>query len=277
MPHVIIANRKVHYELDDFTRPWQSAPTLLIQHGMGRNAQFWRDWPPRLGRDMRLIRRDLPGHGDSEAPPPGHTWRLQELVDQTVELLDAMKLERVHFLAESTAGMLGVMLASQHPDRLHSLILCACPTTIGPAAQAFFAGEHASWQVAIQTLGTGGWARWLGTQAGTMGTISETQREWVIEQFDRIPTHALVGYSRMVSSEDVAPLLEHVHTPTLVLSPTRSSATPPAQQEALTAAITGARRVVIDGSGHEIYADRAEACCAVVRELVASLSSVSQT
>lgn len=268
MPHVIVAQRKLHYELDDFTRPWESAETLLIQHGMGRNAQFWRDWPPALAREFRLIRRDLPGHGGSEAPPPEHLWSLQELVDQTVEFLDAMELERVHFLAESTAGMLGVMLAAQHPDRLRSLILCACPTTIGPAAQAFFAGEHANWQVALQTLGTGGWARWLATQGGTMGTISDAQREWVIDQFARIPTHALVGYSKMVSREDVTPLLKEIRTPTLVLSPTRSSATPLAQQQALAAAIHGATMVVIDGSGHEIYADRAETCCAAVREFL---------
>lgn len=272
MPYLTIAERKVHYELDDFTPPWQSAQTLLIQHGMCRNAQFWRDWPPALGREWRIIRRDLPGHGASEAPPENHSWRLEDLVTETIGFLDALNLERVHFLGESTAGMLGVMLAAHHPERLHSLILCASPTTIGPAAQAFFAGEYTSWQSAIQTLGTGGWGRWLASQGGTVGAMSEAQREWVIEQFARIPTHVLVGYSKMVSGTDVTSLLERVRAPTLILSPTRSSATPVAQQQALAGQIRGARMALIDGSGHEIYAERAEACCAAVREFLAALS-----
>ncbi len=268
MPFQWIAERKVHYELDDFTCPWRSSQVVFIQHGMGRNTNFWRDWPPRLGQTWRVVRRDLPGHGESEAPPPGTQWRLEDLVAQTIEFLDAMNLDRVHFLGESTAGMLGVMLAATHPERLHSLILCASPTTISPAAQAFFAGAHADWQTAIRTLGTGGWARWLANQPGTMGTIDPTQREWVIEQFARIPTHALVGYSEMISRSDVSSLLPGIRVPTLVLAPTRSAATPLAQQEAMAARIPNARIVVVDGSGHEIYADQPEVCCAAIREFL---------
>ena len=272
MPHLTVAGRQVHYEVDDFTKPWASADTLLIQHGMCRNTRFWRDWPPALARDWRIVRRDLPGHGDSQAPPPDHVWRLEELVDETVEFLDALKLERVHLLGESTGGMLAIVFAAKYPERLHSLILCASPTTIAPAAQKFFAGEHADWQTAIQTLGTREWGRWLISQGGTAGALSNAQREWVIEQIARIPTHVLVGYSRMISSTDVSASLERIRTPTLILSPTKSAATPPTQQEALADSIRGAQRVVIDGSGHEIYADRSDACCAAVRQFLQTLN-----
>jgi pimeloyl-ACP methyl ester carboxylesterase len=272
MPHLTVAGRQVHYEVDDFTKPWESAETLLIQHGMCRNTRFWRDWPPLLGRELRIVRRDLPGHGDSQAPPPDQVWRLEDLVAETVEFLDALKLERVHLLGESTGGMLAILFAARHPERLRSLILCASPTTIAPAAQKFFAGEHADWQTAIQTLGTREWGRWLISQGGTAGALGEAQREWVIEQIGRIPIHVLVGYSRMISSTDVTSSLGRIHTPTLLLSPTKSAATPPSQQQALAAGIRGAQRVVIDGSGHEIYADRAEACCEAIREFLKTLN-----
>lgn len=276
MPYLSIASRQVHYEVDDFTKPWVSPETLLIQHGMCRNTRFWRDWPPALGRHWRIIRRDLPGHGESQAPPPDQVWRLEELVSETVEFLDALKLERVHLLGESTGGMLAVMFAAHHPDRLHSLILCATPTTIGAAAQAFFAAGHADWQTALQRLGTREWGRWLISQTGTAGALSETHREWVVEQIARIPTHVLVGYSRMVSGTDVTSLLGRITTPTLILSPTKSAATPPSQQQALAAGIRGAQQVVIDGSGHEIYADRAEACCAAVRDFLRGMKGHGQ-
>jgi pimeloyl-ACP methyl ester carboxylesterase len=272
MPHLTISERRVRYELDDFTPPWCIAQTLLIQHGMGRNADFWREWPPQLGRQWRIIRRDLPGHGNSEAPSSAYLWRLDTLVDELVAFLDALHLERVHLLGESTAGMLGIAFAARHPERLHSLILCASPTTIGPAAQDFFACGHASWQTAIGTLGSGGWARALASRSGTMGDMTPLQREWVFRQFERIPIEVLQGYSTMVSNTDVFPLLARVRTPTLILAPTASAATPPEQQHALAAAIVGSKLVAIDGSGHEIYADRADACCAAIRDFLSRMS-----
>ncbi len=264
MPHMTLSQRRVRYELNDFTPPWSSAQTLLIQHGMGRNADFWRAWPPMLGTEVSIVRRDLPGHGDSQAPPSGYRWSLDTLVEELVAFLDALGLERVHFLGESTAGMLGIAFAARHPQRLHSLILCAAPTTIGKAAQDFFACGHSSWQSAIRTLGSGGWARALAERGGTMGEMIQEQREWVFQQFERIPIEVLVGYSEMVSNTDVSSLLSSIRTPTLILAPTASAATPLPQQRALAAQIAGSELVEIDGSGHEIYVDRAAACCKAV-------------
>jgi pimeloyl-ACP methyl ester carboxylesterase len=262
----------LHYELDDFTRPWRRSEAIVIQHGMGRNSQFWRDWPPALGTDWRIIRADLPGHGDSEPPPADHSWRLDELVKNFIAFLDELRLERVHFVGESTAGMLGIALAAQHPERLHSLTLCASPTTIDSAAQAVFAGGYTDWQTAIRTLGSAGWARLLANQPGTMGYMSNPHREWVIEQFGRIPSHVLVGYSVMVSETDVSPLLSRISIPTLILAPTASVATPLSQQRALAAQICGSRLEIIEGAGHEIYANEAHACCREVRNFLLSLA-----
>jgi hypothetical protein len=41
-----------YYELDDFTDPWKEAETIVIQHGLGRNARFWYHWVP-LSADNR--------------------------------------------------------------------------------------------------------------------------------------------------------------------------------------------------------------------------------
>ena len=41
MPNVIVNNYEIHYELGDFTDPWTSAETIIIQDGLGHNARFW--------------------------------------------------------------------------------------------------------------------------------------------------------------------------------------------------------------------------------------------
>jgi pimeloyl-ACP methyl ester carboxylesterase len=59
--------------------------------------------------------------------------------------------------------------------------------------------------------------------------------------------------------------------PTLILAPANSAFEPLKTQVAMRDAIPGARIAVIDGKGHEIYADRAEDCAAAVLRFIDSL------
>lgn len=71
-------------------------------------------------------------------------------------------------------------------------------------------------------------------------------------------------------SVDVAPLLSQIKVPTLILAPANSAYEPLKAQVAMRDAIRGARIAVIDGKGHEIYADRAETCAAAVLNFIES-------
>ena len=273
MPHITINGYSTYYEFDDFTPPWLTPITILIQHGMGRNSQFWRHWPATLGTSWPCIRRDLPGHGGSDDPGPDYPWTMDALVSDLVGFLDRLGLQQIHFLGESTAGMLGIAFAARYPERLRSLTLCASPTTIGPAAQEMFAFGHTDWQTAIRTLGSYGWASKLAEIGGTMGSMSPAQREWTLNQFGNIPDRALEGYSRLVSQTDVAPLLKKIITPTLILAPTRSAATPMAQLLAIQQALPGSQLVAIDGEAHEIYIDRASECMRALQDFLQSVEA----
>jgi pimeloyl-ACP methyl ester carboxylesterase len=270
MPVIEGPGYPTYYEDDDFTAPWESAETVLIQHGFGRNSQFWYHWVPALAGDFRVIRRDLRGHGSSGNG--GDTpWSFDGLVDDLCVFIDALKLDRVHLVGESTGGMLAVALAVRGRRELRSLTLCASPTTISVPAQHFFAGNHASWQEALLALGSEGWARWLMAKPGTFPSADPGHLEWAVRQFGRASTRGLASYSAVISATDVADLLPRVGVPALVLAPTRSAATPPQEQERIAAAIPGAVLVPIDGRGHEIYIDRAEECIAALRRFVSSI------
>ena len=45
----------LYYEDDDFTDPWEPAPTILLQHGFSRSARFWYNWVPLLGRCWDIL------------------------------------------------------------------------------------------------------------------------------------------------------------------------------------------------------------------------------
>ena len=271
MPSITINGYSKHYEFDDFTQPWLSPSTIFIQHGLCRNSRFWRQWPPTLAASYRVIRHDLPGHGGSQDPGPDYPWTMDTVVDDLVAFLDVLKIRQIHFLGESTSGMLGIIFAVRYPERLKTLTLCASPLTIGPETQKMFAFGHEDWQTAIRTLGTYGWAKQLAGMSGTMGNLGQEEQDWVLDQIGRIPDRALADYSLMVSQTDVEPLLKEIQVPVLILAPTRSAATPMEQQLKMQRAIPGAKLVAIDGIAHEIYRDRAADCMKALLDFLHSV------
>jgi pimeloyl-ACP methyl ester carboxylesterase len=268
MPKIRMNGYVTFYEDDDFTAPWKARQAIVTQHGFGRNSEFWRHWVPMLAGDYRVIRRDLRGHGGSGEPGPSYAWSFDNLLRDLSDFCDALKLKDFHLLAESTGGMLGVGYAATRADRLRSLTLCATPKTIGSAGQKLFAFGRASWQSALEEMGSEGWARALLSRPGTFPSTDPAQIEWAIQQFGRARTASLVGYSKVISTTDVTALLPKVKLPVLILAPTRSAATSIDEQQDIASALPQSELVFIDGAGHEIYIDRAEKCVTALRNFL---------
>ena len=273
MPNVIVNNYEMHYELDDFTDPWvKEKETIVIQHGLGRNARFWYHWVPLLARHYRVIRRDMRGHGRSADPGPNHAWSVEELLTDIKGFLDALHLDRVHFVGESIGGLQGIACAVRWPERFKSLTLCAGAIKIPPSVQRHFAVGYADWHTALGAFGAGGWAKALMEQGGIAGgDVDPVRQEWIIKEWGRTPTHVMQGFSRMVPGADVTDLLPQIRVPTLLLAPARSSFTPLHEQVKVRDTIPGAQIAVIDGRGHEIYVDEPEACTTALLKFLRSL------
>jgi pimeloyl-ACP methyl ester carboxylesterase len=106
------------------------APLLLV-HGLGGCWQWWLENIPTLGRENRVIAVDLPGFGDSEPlPAPG---AMESHVDTLVALLDALELGRVVLVGHSMGGLIALLFAQEHPDRLAGLVpVCAGGVELSP-------------------------------------------------------------------------------------------------------------------------------------------------
>ena len=109
----------LHYKIDDFTDPWKKPATILLQHGYGRSGRFWYSWVPYLSRFFRVVRLDLRGFGLSPVDFDPYTGiTLANHADDVVALLDALEIESMHYCGESFGGILGMVLAAQHPAQL---------------------------------------------------------------------------------------------------------------------------------------------------------------
>jgi len=265
--------QRTHYIVDDFTDPWKHRETILIQHGFCRTTAHWYHWIPSLAHKYRVIRRDLRGHGLSSYPEPNshYDYSLETLLDEIVELLDCLGVPKVHFLGESTSGMVAEALAVKHPDRLHSITICSSPTHLPQPALDFFSFGHKDWPTACRVMGSKGWATALSKATGTVTSSDPDYVEWWINQVSVSDGDGLAGYAKFLSTLDAREFLGKISVPMLILAPKHSAVMSVDQMEGVAAKVAGSRLAVIDAPGHEIYTTGAIQCQAATMEFWNSL------
>lgn len=96
--------------------------TVVLLHGKNFGGDYWANTLSALSaRGYRVIAPDQIGFGRSSKPEIRYTFAM--LSDNTVRLLDHLKVARAAVVAHSMGGMLGVHLARRNPDRLSALVL----------------------------------------------------------------------------------------------------------------------------------------------------------
>jgi pimeloyl-ACP methyl ester carboxylesterase len=264
MPHIRTGDFDCWYVEDCFAEPWRTPEVILIQHGFGRNGEYWRSWVPELARDHRVIRRDMRAHGGSTAGPPGHQWSVEGLADDVVAFLDALGLERIHYVGESVGGITGVALGARHPERFSSITLVQTPIRLGRPLQDAMRDSYPTWADALRDLGAGGWA--------TRNSPADSPRTaWERDQWDRCDLDALTRLADATLGVDVESYLPLVGVPTLVLAPAKSALTSLSDQFHMRTTIPGAEIDVFEGRGHNIYLDEPRRCTRRIRRFLHQL------
>lgn len=111
-------------------------PAVLLVAGTGGSMDFWRaDLCEALAAaGRRVIRFDQRDTGMASADPAGApTYGLPDLVDDSLAVLDALGVDRAHWVGFSQGGWVAQLAAVEHPHRVASLTLIATrPVAHGP-------------------------------------------------------------------------------------------------------------------------------------------------
>ncbi len=99
------------------------APAVVLSHSILASNAMWRGQVELLARHgLFVVGLDTRGHGDSVATPGPYSMSM--LVDDALSVLDALGIERAHFIGLSLGGMIGLGLGIEHTGRLSSLVVC---------------------------------------------------------------------------------------------------------------------------------------------------------
>lgn len=99
----------------------QSAPTLLLLHGVTRNGRDWETLLPELKNDWRVFVVDHCGHGDSPRTPG--EYRVADYARHTAEFLRTNFSEPVTVMGHSLGAMVALSLAVECPEQMAAIVL----------------------------------------------------------------------------------------------------------------------------------------------------------
>ncbi len=98
-----------------YTESGKGTPLVLL-HGFLGSSAYWDELVPLLSSSYRCITPDLRGHGRSLAPEG--SYRIEQMADDVIQLLDYLQLPSATVLGHSMGGYVTLALAEQHADRL---------------------------------------------------------------------------------------------------------------------------------------------------------------
>ena len=260
MPIVRLAEGfSLHCAIDDYLWPWEVRTPVLMMHGFARNATFWSRWVPAIAESRRIYRPDLLGCGASEVPAQGYRFTPEKIRADFLAVFEAMSLRRVHWVGESSGGIIGLLLAAEHPERIASLVLCNTPTRISDEIKGIYALDRESTAAAIRAYGTGEWCRRTLGYRLDLEHAPEPLREWCIAEMDKTRPDIAAALHECFEAMDTKPLLPAIKAPVLLLSGDKSRIASE-QQKILAASLPRGRLELFAGYGHGVNLLQPERC-----------------
>ena len=224
----------LNFEVDDHTDPWERRPVLILMHGNGRNAQFWYQWVPYLSRDFRIVRPDMRGLGKSIfADGSAVDLSVESLIKDLLEIISALGVDKVHFCGESMGGILGLVLAAQHPSLIKTLTLVSTPVFIEEEMKERYALGYASRIEAMEKLGIRKWVSETTKITRLPADQNPGLYEWYVDEFSKGDPDLQIRMSRIVNQANVTDILKDVKVPVLGLYPGEGQITSKSQERLL--------------------------------------------
>jgi 3-oxoadipate enol-lactonase len=223
-------------------------PPLILGHSLATSHEMWGLQLPLLARHFRVIAFDMRGHGASAVPAGGYT--LDQLADDVIGVADHLGIGRFHFLGLSIGGMIGQSLGFRHGTRLDHLVLSSTLSgSVGEEGRKAWDDRIAVVRArgaASQIEGT--MARWL---SPGFQQSSPLTAQWIRDLIAETPAEGYAGCGAAIRAMDLpATCLAAIGNPTLVIAGELDPGATPAEAGRISAAIPGARTVVIPGGYH---------------------------
>jgi pimeloyl-ACP methyl ester carboxylesterase len=238
--------RQIMLQIDGLTvrsRVGGQGPQVLLLHGWGGAIESFAPVLDDLHRSYTVAAFDLPGFGQSSLPPS--TWGSADYARLTLKIMDRLQMDRPHLIGHSFGGQVSIQLAATAPGRVGKLVLvCSAGIRTRPALATRLKRMAAR-------LG-----KWLAAHGGWIGERLRAAIYRRVQSQDYANAGPLRPTLVRVVSEDLAPSLPLIQSPTLLVWGAQDRAVPLAAARVMARLIPDAQLVVFENAGHFAYLDQ---------------------
>jgi 3-oxoadipate enol-lactonase len=265
MPHARVNGTSLYYE-----QSGDGPETIVFAHGCLLSCRMFDGIVAALKERFRCVTFDFRGQGQSAIPASGYD--MDSLAEDTAALIRLLGCAPCHFLGFSMGGFVGMRLAVEHPELLHSLILAGTSASPEPHAFRYRMLCWLAWLFGPRAV-----TRWVMPVQFGQAFLNDPQRAeerqlW----YERMATNDRLGSVRaaggVIDRPDYSSLVSRVRVPTLIVAGEADRATPPAEAEKLHTLIAGSRLELIPGAGHAVPIEEPAAVSELVNQFLVGLT-----
>lgn len=224
--------------------PEHGTPVLFAHSILASSAMWARQIDLLAKQGFRAIGLDARGHGLSTFEANA-ACRMDDLVADTVAVMDSLGLEKAHYVGLSLGGMSGFGLGIDHPDRILSLVLCATRADWS-TPQVWDERIEAARKEGMAALARPTLLRWFG-QRFVDGNPDAVSR--LSEMIGKTSFEGFCCCARAIQTLDYQARLATIDCPVTLLVGSNDVALVEPMRE-IGRQITGARYEVIPDAGH---------------------------
>ena len=218
------------------------APVLFLSNSLSSDLTMWDPQIEAWSKQFRVVRHDSRGHGKS--PAPDRPYSIGELGRDALALMDKLKIGRAHWCGLSKGGMVGMWMATHHPERLNRVVLANTSARMGPPDL---------WNTRIQTARAGGMAAIVDATVTRWFTAGfpESDKKTITKVRKMILTTPAQGYANCcaaIRDMDQREAISAIALPTLVIVGAHDPATPPAAGQFIHSQIKGSRLLTLEAA-----------------------------
>ncbi len=252
-----LGNHAMHYALTGS----RAAPVLLLSNSLGTNFSMWDAQLAEFDKYFCVLRYDTRGHGGSTVTPGPYSF--DQLGDDVVALLDALKIEEAYFCGLSMGGMTGLWLGLHATKRFRKLVISSASARFGTVD---------SWDNRIAAVREGGMAsiasqvveRWFTKEFREQTPVMVSATRQMIEATS---AEGYVSCCAALRDSDLRDEIAGIRVPTLIISGSQDPAAPPADGKYLAGKIPGAEYLELDAAHLSNVEKASEFTSGVVRFL----------
>lgn len=247
-------------------------PAVILTHSILASSMMWERQVALLNsKGYRSVAIDTRGHGGSSAPTAPYT--MDDLAADSIAVMNALQIEKAHYVGLSLGGMSGFGLGLHYPDRLLSMVLCdARADAPAPFAALWDERIAAAQQNGCESLAHSTAVRWFGQDF--LDANPEVARRFV-QTISATSVEGFVGCARAIQGLNYLHEVDKLTMPVTLIVGSKDKPLPEAMAD-LQKRIPGASIEVISDAGHLPNIDQPDAFEAAVLRHFDRLAHIEQ-